>query len=342
MVSQNDVAKRAGVSNAVVSYVVNNGPRRTTKETREKVLKAIQELGYRKNNVARSLKTNTSNVIGLIIPDSSNAFFSEVAKGIEYEVYKQGYTLMFGNSGTSIVRQENYIETFISQLVDGIILLTTPFPKEQQSLIQKYNTPVVVIDPEISLPEHDLKDIFVVSVDNRKGGFLAGNYLVGKGHKNMAVIAGAEKVPPATFRVDGFQSAINRAGINCQVIWAGDHFDDGYKAATKLLSSSNPPTALFACNDLLALGILRAACDLNIKVPDQLAVVGFDDIDIANYSCPRLTTIRQPKYEMGQIAAKILINKIKSGSLEKDTGNVPPTRANSETLNTELIIRESA
>ena len=342
MVSQNDVARRAGVSNAVVSYVVNNGPRGTTKETREKVLKAIKELGYRKNNVARSLKTNTSNVIGLIIPDSSNAFFSEVAKGIEYEVYKQGYTLMFGNSGASIVRQGNYIETLISQLVDGIILLTTPFPKKHQSLIQNYNIPVVVIDPELSFQDRELKDIFVVSVDNRKGGILAGNYLVSKGHKNMAVIAGAEKVPPATFRVDGFQSSINRAGIDCQVVWAGDHPEDGYRAATKLLSSSNPPTALFACNDLLALGVLRAACDLNIKVPDQLAVIGFDDIDVANYSCPRLTTIRQPKYEMGQIAAEILINRIKSGNLGNDDENALTSRANSEILNTELIIRESA
>lgn len=341
MVSQNDVAKRAGVSNAVVSYVINNGPRKTSPETRKKVLKAIKELGYRKNNVARSLKTNTSNVIGLIIPDSSNAFFSEVAKGIEDEAYQQGYTLMFGNSSSNLDRQENYIETFISQLVDGIIFLTTPLPEEHQSLVQINDTPVVVIDPEFPYLEDQPPNLYMVAADSEKGGFAVGEYLAGKGHHRMAIIAGKEEVPPGSYRVEGFLSALHEADLDAQVIWAGEHAEDGFKAATALLNSPTPPTAIFACNDLLAMGVLRAACDLGVQVPEQLAVVGFDDIDMASYTCPRLTTVRQPKYEMGQVAAKFLINKIKS---EKETGAGPNPADDTALvkLDTELIIRESA
>jgi len=340
MVSQNDVAKKAGVSNAVVSYVINNGPRKTSPETRQKVLAAIKELGYRKNNVARSLKTNTSNVIGLIIPDSSNAFFSEVAKGIEDEVYRQGYTLMFGNSGSSLDRQENYIETFISQLVDGIIFLTTPLPEEHQSLFQIYNIPAVLIDPEIPYLENQVSDLHLVAVDSEKGGFTAGEYLVSEGHKHMTIIAGKEEVPPGTYRVEGFRRALRQSGMNAHVVWAGEHAEDGFREAKALLGSDNPPSAIFACNDLLAFGVLRAACDLSINVPDRLAVVGFDDINMANYSCPRLTTIRQPKYEMGQAAAKVLINKIKLGK-EESQGDISEESTLLK-LDTELIIRESA
>jgi LacI family transcriptional regulator len=342
MVSQNDVAKRAGVSNAVVSYVVNNGPRSTSPETREKVLKAIKELGYRKNNVARSLKTRSSNVIGLIIPDSSNAFFSEVAKGIEDEVYKHGYTLMFGNSASSIARQEKYVETFISQMVDGIIFLTTPLPEQQLSSIGQYSIPVVVIDPEMVLPDFVSGDMCIVSVDGEKGGGLVGDYFVEKGHTQLAVVAGAEQVPPATVRVEGFLNSLEKYGLEAKVIWAGDHPEDGYRAANELLKSPYPPTAIFACNDLLALGILRAAADLSIEVPSQLAVIGFDDIDIANFVFPRLSTVRQPKYEMGQVAAKHLIQSIKGQPVSEDQVDKESAWSGIITLDTELITRESA
>ncbi len=341
MVTQNDVAKRAGVSNAVVSYVVNNGPRSTSEETKEKVLKAIKELGYRKNNVARSLKTNSSKVIGLLIPDSSNAFFSEVAKGIEDEIYQWGYTVMFGNTAGDIKRQANYIETFISQMVDGVIFVTTPLFKNQLSEISTFNIPVIVIDPECNLDQEIVEDLSVVSVNGEGGGNLAGEYLIKKGHKHMAIIAGDQKVPPATVRVEGFAEALSTASLEAEVVWAGDHPNDGYEAAKELLLSQNPPTAIFACNDLLALGILRAAADLEIQIPEDLAVVGFDDIEITNFLCPRLTTICQPKYEMGQIAAKYLLKKIANGDPESkvSSGSVPPGVT---LLDTELIIRESA
>lgn len=342
MVSQNDVAKRAGVSNAVVSYVVNNGPRKTSKETRQKVLNAIKELGYRKNNIASSLKTRTSKVIGLIIPDSSNAFFSEVAKGIEDEVYQQGYTLMIGNSSSSIHRQEKYIETFISQMVDGLIFLTTPLPEEHQTIMMMFATPAVIIDPEFLDEGKELKEIYVVAVNNKKGGALAAEHLINRGHQKLAVIAGAEEVPPGNLRVAGFRDEALRNGLNTQVIWAGDHPEDGYSAAMFLLNSTDPPTAVFACNDLLALGIMRAAWDLGIKIPDELAVVGFDDIDMAKYTHPRLTTVRQPKFEMGQIAAKFLINKINKGSQKKGNTENSIDEPTSIFLDTELIVRESA
>jgi len=341
MVTQNDVAKRAGVSNAAVSYVVNNGPRSTSEATRNKVLKAIKELGYRKNNVARSLKTNSSKVIGLLIPDSSNAFFSEVAKGIEDEIYQWGYTVMFGNTAGDDKRQASYIETFISQMVDGVIFVTTPLLEEQLSEISAFSIPVIVIDPECNLDDETVEHLSVVSVNGEGGGYLAGEYLLQKGHKNMAIIAGDQKVPPATVRVEGFTEALRAASLEAEVVWAGDHPYDGYLAAKELLQLQNPPTAIFACNDLLALGVLRAAADLEIQIPENLAVVGFDDIEIANFLCPRLTTICQPKYEMGQIAAKNLLKKIANSDTENSQG-ADPVPSGVTLLDTELIIRESA
>lgn len=339
MVTQNDVAKRAGVSNAVVSYVINNGPRPTSPETRQKVLKAINELGYRKNNVARSLKTNTSKIIGLVIPDSSNAFFSEVAKGIEDEVYKWGYTVMFGNSGGETDRQANYVESLISQMVDGIIFITTPLPDEQIAFLSEFQIPIVVIDPEYELDKRTNKNVGIVAVDGRKGGYFAANHLIERGHTKMAIIAGAQEVPPATVRIAGFVDALNKADLNADVLWIGDHPEDGYRAAMQLLDSSSAPTAIFACNDLLALGILRAAADMKITVPHDLAVVGFDDIDIANFLCPRLTTIRQPKYAMGQIAARNLLQWINPvDENRKQSSTLAPEAI---MLDTELIIRES-
>jgi LacI family transcriptional regulator len=248
---------------------------------------------------------------------------------------------MFGNSSSNLDRQENYIKTFISQLVDGIIFLTTPLPQEHQSHFQIYDTPVVVIDPEFPYLNGQITNLYMVAADSEKGGFEVGQYLADKGHQRMAIIGGKEEVPPGSYRAEGFLRALHEVNLDAQVIWAGEHAEDGFKAAKELLTSPTPPTAIFACNDLLAMGVLRAACDLGIPVPEQLAVVGFDDIDMANYTCPRLTTVRQPKYEMGQVAAKFLINKIKS---EKETGG--GTNPTDDTalvkLDTELIIRESA
>ena len=340
MVTQNDVAKRAGVSNAVVSYVINNGPRPTSPKTRQKVLQAIDELGYRANYVARSLKTNKSKVIGIVIPDSANAFFSEVAKGIEDKAYECGYTVMFGNTGGELDRQINYVETLVSQMVDGIIFITTPFLNDQISTLRRYHIPVIIIDPECELDEQKIKDIGIISVDGRKGGYLAGTHLLERHHTRIAIIAGAQEVPPATVRITGFVDALSKTGIDVEVYWAGDHPEDGYKSAKQIINSPQAPTAIFACNDLLALGVIRAAADLEIKVPDDLAIVGFDDIDMASFLCPRLTTIRQPKYKMGYVAAENLLGWIASN--EKENQNTFSENAPGLIiLDTELIVRES-
>jgi LacI family transcriptional regulator len=340
MVTRKDVAERAGVSTATVSYVINNGPRPTSPETRAKVLKAIQELSYKPNFIARSLKTKSSKVIGLVIPDSSNAFFSEVARGIEDTAYAWGYTVMFGNTGGEMERQAAYIDTLISQMVDGMIFITTPMLDEQLKLLQQYDVPIIVIDPECEIQECRAKLSAIISVDGRKGGKLAGVHLIERGHTKMAVIAGALEVPPATVRVEGFLEASSLGGVEADVVWAGDHPSDGYRAAKSLLQTKNPPTAIFACNDLLALGVLRAAADIGIPIPLELAVVGFDDIDIANFVVPRLTTIRQPKYQMGKIAAEKLFQVIQSSSRE-GMGVEEETDTDRILLDTELIIRES-
>lgn len=340
MVTRKDVAQLAGVSTAVVSYVVNNGPRRTSPETRRKVLQAIEKLGYRPNNVARSLKTKSTKIIGLIIPDSSNAFFSEVAKGIEDQAYDCGYSVMLCNTAGSRKRQEDYINTLISQMVDGMIFITASLPMRHLELLHQYRIPTIVIDAERQIAQIEGQYVRVIRVDSHGGGRAAGLHLIERGHRRMSVIAGAEKVSPAVDRVAGFREALASKGLSAKIIWAGDHPANGYEAATSLLRSRRPPSAIFACNDLLALGVLRAARDAHISVPEELAVIGFDDIDIARFLSPRLTTVQQPKYTMGKLACDTMLGWIKQRDLEKqeqeDRGDYREIL-----LETRLVVRES-
>lgn len=339
-VTRNDVAKRAGVSTAVVSYVINNGPRPTSKQTREKVMAAIAELGYRVNNVARSLTSKTSRVIGLLIPNNANAFFSEVAQGVEDMAFSHGYRVILCNTHGDQERLDENINALISQMVDGVIMITTPFSEHRIALLEEYDIPVVLVDPEKNKSTEIDLPVGLVTVNGIQGGRLAANHLLECGHHEIAIITDSLEISPSAERVEGFLEVLREAGLQPQVVTIGDKLADGYQAAGQLLASSKPPTAIFTCNDMLAIGVIRCANDRSISIPGELAVIGYDDIEFASFITPRLTTIRQPKYQMGEVATKLMLQRIEAQKTApgKNAGEALPERI---VMQVELIVRET-
>ena len=313
-VTRDDVAKKAGVSNAVVSYVLNNGPRPVAPETRQRVLQAIQELGYRTNQIASSLRAQRTHTLGLIIPDISNPYFSELAKGVEDYAYQNGYSVILGSTNDNALIRTSHVENFSSRKVEGIIFANMEVNSKELDLMLEYHIPVVYISPESDLDPETREKISWISIDLESGGYLAGQHLIERGHRRLACITGGSPKPGSSLwswqRVNGFLVAIHEAGLDAQVIQSIDHPKEGYQAAIRLLKSEERPTAIFTGNDLLAIGVLRAAADLKLRVPQDLAICGFDDISLTNYVSPRLTTIRIEKYQQGWEAARMILGRL--------------------------------
>jgi LacI family transcriptional regulator len=336
-VTRNDVAKLAGVSTAVVSYVMNNGPRPVSKAARERVRKAIDDLGYRSNNLARGLRANRSRTVGVIVPDASNEFYSLVAKGIEEVAYSHSYSVYMGNMYGDINRQTHYVENLLSLMVDGIVYITLSPLKSELELLEMYNIPAVFIDPEGELNTGSTyHNIYTVKLDARQGGQEAAEHLLNKGHTHFIALTGAGHVEPQGdfewSRITGFIETVEAAGCVVRLVRAGEQIEDGYNAFDREFTSSGDFTAVFAGNDLMALGVLRAAQDRGIRVPENLAVCGFDNISISAFSSPRLTTIDIPKYAAGKAAMTMLL-----GVLD---GN-PEATIDPISFPTHLVVRES-
>jgi len=343
-VTRNDVAKRAGVSTAVVSYVMNNGPQPVAPRTRERVLAAVEDVGYRVNHIARSLRLQRTFTLGIIIFDSANAYFSEVVKGIEDEAYNLGYSILVSNTNNNLERRRVCINIFISRKVDGIILIGTTLASEDMDLLNQYQIQTMYIGSEGELEPQVQESINTIFFATEKGGYKVGIHLLERGYRQLACIVGRQQSYPSAevnwFRLEGFSRALSEAGMKPQVVWEGETLQDGYRATLRLVDGENPPDAIFACNDLVAIGVLRAAADRGLSVPDDLAVCGFDDIEYASYVNPRLTTIHIPKHEIGEKAAKIIINRIQAQSKKIGEGQTPdPVEIHQ--CNTTLIIRES-
>jgi LacI family transcriptional regulator len=341
-VTRNDVAKHAGVSTAVVSYVMNNGPQPVSDKTRARVLLAVDELGYRTNQIARSLRLQRTHTLGVLISNSTNPYFFEIVNAIETSAFNLNYSILVGNTSNNLIRQQNYLDSFISRKVDGVIFVSTTLPTAALDLINEFKIPALYIGSEGDLEPDVQYSIYCILFKGIEGGYIVGRHLHERGHERMACIVGAnQEYPYATMRwlrLEGFTRALNEVGIKPIVIQQGETFLDGYQAAIALLKRDEPPTAIFAGNDLLAIGVLRAAADLGLKVPDQLAICGFDDIEAASFVNPRLTTIRIPKKEIAESAVRTLIEHIASF---KPGGETPALPLKIQYLETSLIVRES-
>jgi LacI family transcriptional regulator len=323
-----DVAERAGVSVTTVSHVVNN-TRKVNPETKDRVEQAMLALGYRPNVLARSLRRGQSQTIGVILPDNTNPYFAEVVRGIEDSSFFQGYSIILCNSDNDLEKERLYTNVLMEKQVDGVIFVAAGLSGRNIENLAKLGVPFVLVDRRVPQIEADY-----VLADNQGGGFKAVNHLIGLGHRAIACLAGPEGVALSSERVEGYRQALEEAGIPFDPSWVveGDfQYQAGYASARKLFSAQKTPTAIFACNDLMAIGIYRCAHERGMRIPGDLSIVGFDDIRLAAFTNPPLTTVKQSKHEMGSIAARLLIERMAQP-------NLPPRL---EILETQLVVRGS-
>ena len=316
----NDVARLAGVSITTVSHVIN-GTRFVSQDARKRVTDAMQRLNYQPNSLARSLRMGSSKTIGLIIPDSSNLFFAEIARAIEDAGYQHGYSVILCNTDDDPQKEAAYVQVLSAKQVDGVIFISAGVVSQGLNKLLEASIPVVVIDREIPNIAAD-----IILIDNLQGGYQATHHLIQSGHRVIACIAGPSELTPSSQRLVGFQRALEEAGIdrNESLVGRGDfHAASGYTAALRLLQNTPRPTAIFACNDMMAIGALHAAYILHMQVPEDLAIVGFDDIELASYVYPPLSSVAQPKVEMGKMAVDLIMERIHSQFSESRTIILP-------------------
>lgn len=329
-ITMNDVAQAAGVSTTTVSHVINK-TRKVEEATIAKVLHVMEDLGYRPNILARSLRRGETNTIGMIVPDVSNQFFADISRHIENFSYTQDYSVILCNSDNDMEKQASYVNTLLAKQVDGVIFISAGEPSEDLSKLVVRGIPVVVVDREVALEYAD-----VVLLDNEAAGYQATNHLIRLGHKRIACITGPNDLTPSMLRVEGYKKALSEARILIKpsYILAGDFlFKGGENAMSNLLELDPRPSAVFVLNDMMAIGAITAIRKAGLNVPHDLSVIGFDDIEMAAAVTPALTTIAQPIEDIARISSSLLIEKIKSKIQSAENQRI--------VLEAELIVRES-
>jgi LacI family transcriptional regulator len=307
-----DVANLAKVSTATVSRVLNN-PGSVSPEREQRVLEAVKKLAYQPNKVARNLRRSESHTIGVLLPDTRNPFFAELAKGIEDLCTPQGYTVVLCNTDEQPEKAIGHINTLYQQRVAGLIVVSPgKITAHLQRLIDR-GYPLVIADRPLPGLETDL-----VAADNSGGAAQAIQHLTALGHRRIGLIAAERYLDTVKLRWTGVETALRAVGIaleECSIYKQGDFLpQSGYAGAEALLRQNPALTALFAFNDLMAYGVLHYAQRQGLTVPDRLSVMGFDDILISAYTNPSLSTVAQPKYELGQKAAEILLRRIQEST----------------------------
>lgn len=318
-VTHKDVAARAGVSVATVSYVLNGGPRPVSPETRARVQAVIDELEYLPNEVARSLRLKQSSTVGLLIPSITNAFYAEVAQAFETYCHGEGFLVMLCNSEGEAEREARYIQALRAKQVDGLVVIPNSEPTALLRPVLQARIPVVVL-------EHDVEGVPCIAIEEFRGGQVGTEHLLGLGHRRVALLRQTPTSALSRERVDGYREALSRAGIAYDpslVIECDATQAEGDRVMNELLALPEPPTAVFAHNDLLALGVCHAVQQAGLRVPDDLSVVGYDDISSAAYLNPPLTTVRFPKAEMGRLAGDLIVRSLRGDDLPARTVTLP-------------------
>lgn len=325
-----DVAKLAEVAPITVSRVVNDSDY-VSQETRERVEAAIQELGYVPNMLGHSLRFKQTMTLAMIVTDISNPFWTTVTRGVEDVAQANGYSTILCNTDESEDKQDQYLQMLLRRRIDGILLVPASSSPDPIRLIQKQGIPVVVLDRKIPNVEVDS-----VRADSKNGAYQLGNHLVANGHRRFTILAGPKTVSTAVDRVDGFCQAILDTGLALdqpKVIWGNFSQESGYEMAMKALDVQPKPTVLFAVNNFVAIGALQALKEKNYLVPDDIAIVTFDDIPLAFTFDPFLTVATQPAREMGKQAVSLILKRIKDKTISECQEIILPT---------EIIIRTSS
>ena len=327
MVTMRQIAKRAGVSIGTVSHVVN-GTARVRDPLRRRVEVAIEQLGYQPSVLARSLRRNQSPMLGVVIPDITNPFFPAVVRGIEDVAYAHGTQLVLCNADNDHRKERAYLDQLHSIRVAGMIVIPSAASELPAFAAQLRDAvPLVCLDRPLAGWSGDY-----VGVDNEGGAFLITRHLVQLGHRRLAMISGPLTIRNAQERLAGFTRALQAAALpEPAVELAGFDRPSGLEAARRLMQLTPRPDAIFAANDLLAVGALAALRELGLRCPEDVAVVGFDDLELAAFTHPPLTTVAQPGYELGRCAAEALFNRLQH----------PESPARIVVLETALKVRSS-
>ena len=311
MVSIKDVARLAGVSVSTVSHVLNK-TRFVAPETAATVTKAIDALGYQPSYLARALKNKRTRTLGMLVTSSTNPFFAEVISGLEEGCFRAGYSLILCNCGNQPGRQRTYLDILRQKRIDGLAVMTTRRDADFQAELERLGTmPRVVLD---SAP---MPHACAIGDDSVAGGRLAAGHLIDRGHRRIACLTGPEDHPRSRDRLKGVLAGMQAAGLalDPRLVGSGELTSSGgYEAMGGLLDSGAAPTAVFAFNDLMAFGAYRAIQERGLSVPRDISVVGYDDLEIARFMVPALTTIRQPGFGLGLEAAEILIASLETGA----------------------------
>ncbi|MEK4979249.1 LacI family DNA-binding transcriptional regulator [Bacillus sp. FSL K6-6540] len=323
-----DVAREAGVSIATVSHVIN-GKGKISRERREEILDIMKRLNYRPNAIASALAGKRTFTLGLLVPDISNPFFAEMARSVEDQGHQLGYSVIICSTDNQEEKVKRYVNLLRQKQVDGVIIGTGISHGELLKPLQEHSLAIALI-----ARDNPALDASSVRVHDLEGGRLAAEHLLQLGHRRLAVLAENERVTSSSERVRGFVEAAASHGLELSpgCIAACDHkIEDGYRRAKAMLELAVRPTALFCCNDLLAVGALRAARELGLRVPEECSVVSFDDTILASVTDPPLTVIAQPIEQMGRMAVDLVVRGL--------SGKGDPARP--IVLPPELIVRQS-
>jgi DNA-binding LacI/PurR family transcriptional regulator len=324
-VTISDVAKKANVSKSTVSRIINGNLDQNTEETVKRVLKVIKELDYKPNALARSLKLTKTNIIGIILSNLQNPFWAHVLDGVEDTCQSHGYNLMIFNSNDKSEREEQHFRTFDMGQLDGMIVNPTLKNIELYQKIISKGFPFVSINRKIYG-----MDVNTITMNNVKGAKLAVDHAISSGRKKIAIfLYPPEGISPRLERLEGFREAFQAHGFQVDsslIHIIKEQKGEANLTAQRLLAGPNPPDAIFSTNSMMTLEILEGIKKLNLRIPDDIALIGYDETIWAKHLNPPLTTVKQPAYEMGGIAAKRLIQLIES--------------KNEESLKTEIITLE--
>lgn len=329
MATMKDIARLAGVSTSTVSHVINKS-RFVSDEIAERVNNAAQQLNCAPSALARSLKMNRTKTIGMLVTTSTNPFFGEVVKGVERSCYHQGYNLILCNTEGDNQRMKASINTLLQKRVDGLLLMCSTLEGERLDVFDRYpDIPIVVMDwGPILFASDKIQD------NSLQGGYMAAKHLIECGHKEIGCITGPLIRHQAQMRYEGYKRALAEAGIAINPDWIVEsdfECEGGYQAFEKLYQRGKLPSALFVSNDMMAMGVIQAASQRGLRVPDDLSLIGYDDVHIAKFMTPALTTIHQPKYRLGKAAVDTLLYRLEN----------PDTTAQVVQLEPTLVVRNS-
>lgn len=321
MATIKDVARLAGVSVATVSHVIN-GTRPVAPETAAKVWRAIKELDYHPNAVARSLRTRTTHAIGVVVSDITNPFFATLVRGAEDAAIQAGYSLIVCNSDEDLQKEDLYVTMLRRRRMDGLLIApvrdgASPAVRE----LAQSGIPFVFVDRKAKGIEAD-----AVLSDNARGAYIATAHLLERGHTRIGIILGIRGATTTEERFQGYRQALRESGLPVDegsVVYGEYRAEGGQRALEALLSLPDPPTAVFSTNNLMTLGALREVRRRGIRVPEELAIIGFDELEWSELVDPPLTVVAQKPYEIGHRAVKLLLERLRDPDREPQEFRVP-------------------